>query len=65
MTNEFRAEQGLKELIWDKKMYKLANKHSKNMAKGIVQFSHDGFSERVAKMKPYTSAAENVAYNYD
>mmetsp|Transcript_3039 Transcript_3039/g.5127 ORF Transcript_3039/g.5127 Transcript_3039/m.5127 type:complete len:96 (-) Transcript_3039:67-354(-) len=45
-------------------MYKLALKHSKKMAKGKVPFSHDGFSARVSKMKPYTSAAENVAYNY-
>jgi uncharacterized protein YkwD len=45
-------------------MSEQARIHSQNMASGKVPFGHQGFQQRVTAVAiPYSSAAENVAYN--
>ena len=65
-VNQYRASRGLPPLSLDARISEQARAHSQNMAIGAVPFSHDGFSQRVqtiAKVIPYSGAAENVAYN--
>ena len=65
--NDYRASQRLAKLTRNSVMDNQAKIHSQNMANGKVPFGHTGFSERVKAIKangiPYSSAAENVAYN--
>jgi len=65
-TNQFRKSKGLPELIIRNDLNEIAQKHSSDMAKGRVDFGHDGFEKRNAmaskKIKPIYSFAENVAY---
>jgi uncharacterized protein YkwD len=65
-VNQYRASHGLPPLSLDARISEQARVHSQNMAIGTVPFSHDGFTQRVqtiAKVIPYSGAAENVAYN--
>lgn len=64
--NDYRTKKGLLKLTLDERISNIARTHSQNMANGTVPFGHNGFSDRVkviATMIPYSSAAENVAYN--
>lgn len=64
--NDYRTKKGLPKLTLDERISNIARTHSQNMANGTVPFSHNGFSERVkaiSTMIPYSSSAENVAYN--
>ena len=65
-TNQFRKSQGLPELIIDQQLNALAQKHSTDMARGLVSFGHGGFGKREAKAKREIKGlhdfAENVAY---
>jgi uncharacterized protein YkwD len=64
--NQYRAKQGLPALKLDSRINQQATNHSQAMASGRVPFSHDGFQQRVQTIGsaiPYSSAAENVAYN--
>ncbi len=67
--NEYRASIGLQELTANDKITEQARNHSKNMAKKIVPFSHDGNNERIDVLKESISginrSSENVAYGYD
>ncbi len=65
-TNQFRKSEGLPVLIMKQELNQIAQKHSKDMARGRVAFGHDGFGERQAKagkvIKGMRTFAENVAY---
>ena len=61
LTNEFRAKYNLYPLEWDDSIWAIALTHSKNMAEGLVPFSHEGFNERVNQFNfTYYKACENV-----
>lgn len=67
LINEYRKEKGLAELKWNDVIHKQCLGHSQNMASGEVEFSHEGFSDRVEVLKEELgsgAAAENVAYNW-
>ncbi len=67
LVNKHRQKAGLKALVQNDIIAKIAEGHSRNMAKGSVPFSHDGFEERIAKIGRQihntTNSAENVAYS--
>lgn len=63
-VNQYRASRGLSSLTVNTRMSEQARIHSQNMASGKVAFGHQGFQQRVTAVAiPYSSAAENVAYN--
>ncbi len=66
LVNKYRVSQHLKPLKDNAIIAKEAEIHSKNMANGSVAFSHDGFDNRVDrirnKVKDAYEFAENVAY---
>lgn len=51
IINDYRASRGLSELELHEDMSKVAAKHSINMARGLAEFSHNGFSNRCTKSK--------------
>ncbi|NET60486.1 MAG: CAP domain-containing protein [Symploca sp. SIO2E6] len=64
--NQYRQSRNLSPLTLDPRISEQARLHSEAMASGRVPFSHDGFKGRVQALEkslPYSSAAENVAYN--
>ncbi|HLP88477.1 MAG TPA: CAP domain-containing protein [Nostocaceae cyanobacterium] len=62
--NQYRVSQNLPPLARNTSIDNQARIHSQNMASGKVPFGHQGFQQRVTAIGiPYTSAAENVAYN--
>lgn len=66
--NKFRLKYGLSALVVDARMCALAKQHSLDMARHVVPFGHDGFEERMQKLRKifpnFSGGAENVAYNY-
>ncbi|MBW4441440.1 MAG: CAP domain-containing protein [Plectolyngbya sp. WJT66-NPBG17] len=44
--NKYRANKGLRPLVWNDEIAKQAREHSRNMAKKIVPFGHQGFEQR-------------------
>ena len=66
--NRVRQNYGLKLLQPWEELTLTAREHSQNMADGKVPFSHEGFSQRadrIWKIAPLISFAENVAYSYN
>ncbi len=66
LINQYRASKGLPALRYNNSIADIALTHSRNMAAGTVEFSHDGFDNRaqaIAKILQISSAAENVAWN--
>ena len=64
--NQHRATLKLPPLTLNATISEQARSHSQAMAIGQVPFSHNGFQQRVAtiaRIIPYSRAAENVAYN--
>jgi uncharacterized protein YkwD len=64
--NEYRISRNLSPLTVNELISQQARMHSENMARGIVEFSHEGFQQRISALKTtiaYRSAAENLAYN--
>lgn len=64
--NQYRASLNLAPLKLDAQISRQAQIHSQNMAQNQVEFSHDGFENRVEALSKdiaYKGAAENVAYN--
>ena len=64
-VNEYRASLDLAPLKFDASIAKQAKIHSTNMAQQKVEFSHNGFQDRLKALEDtvsYRSAAENVAY---
>ncbi|CAE7535525.1 ylbC [Symbiodinium pilosum] len=63
-TNIFRGSQRMPPLKWCQGIADIAAEHARQMARGEMPFSHDGFSDRVRRYPiPHLSAAENLAYN--
>ena len=65
-SNNYRATKSLAALKWNDAIYEQAVIHSQQMANNSKGFNHDGFYDRIAATGiAYTSAAENIAYNYE
>ncbi|HYH56898.1 MAG TPA: CAP domain-containing protein [Anseongella sp.] len=68
LVNEFRRSKGLSSLRQVAAVRKEAQRHSQNMARGIVPLSHLGFSERIKRIREATGvkgrSGENVAEGY-
>jgi uncharacterized protein YkwD len=64
LINQYRKAHDLPPLRWDAAIAKSARAHSKDMATGQVDFGHEGFNDRVNRLKDVliglTSAGENV-----
>jgi uncharacterized protein YkwD len=63
--NQHRASKGLPALAWSSDVANQARSHSRNMAKKIVSFGHQGFPERskaINNSLQSRSTAENVAW---
>ncbi|QLE55823.1 CAP domain-containing protein [Nostoc sp. TCL26-01] len=62
--NRYRLARKLPKLRLNARITQQARIHSRNMARGRVPFSHQGFEQRVNAIPlRYNSAAENVAFN--
>jgi len=64
--NQYRRSLNLPPLSLNAQVSQTAATHSRNMAEGKVEFSHQGFDNRIQAIEndiSYRSAAENVAYN--
>lgn len=65
-VNQYRLERGLRPLQLDPRISEQARRHSENIARGEVEFSHEGFRYRariIDRQIPYRRAAENLAFN--
>src|SRR5579859_5216982 len=51
LINRYRRESSLLPLQWDNAIAKLARVHSRDMATGATDFGHDGFGDRVSRLK--------------
>lgn len=64
--NAYRAAKNLKPVILLSFLNEIAHEHSKDMSLGKVSFGHDGFRNRIDKIKYMMGSlrpcAENVAY---
>ena len=47
LINDYRLAQGLSSLTYNQVIADVALEHSRNMAMGTVEFSHDGFNTRI------------------
>ncbi|GAA0892084.1 CAP domain-containing protein [Fulvivirga kasyanovii] len=69
LVNEYRKSIGKPELEMLSYISYECRVHSKNMAQGAVSFGHDGFGERVERIKSNIggggASGENVAYGYN
>jgi uncharacterized protein YkwD len=64
LINQYRKSSDLPLLTWDDTIAKVARAHSRDMATGEVDFGHEGFSDRVSRLKTVMTglrgAGENV-----
>jgi uncharacterized protein YkwD len=64
LVNRYRENCKLPPLTWDGAIAKEARAHSKDMAAGDVDFGHDGFDDRISRLKTVLTglrgAGENV-----
>lgn len=64
LVNQYRKSSDLPLLVWDDSIAKAARAHSKDMATGEIDFGHDGFGDRVGRLKTvmtgFRGAGENV-----
>jgi uncharacterized protein YkwD len=64
LVNQYRKASDLPPLTWDGAIAKEARAHSKDMATGEVDFGHDGFSDRISRLRTVMTglrgAGENV-----
>jgi uncharacterized protein YkwD len=64
LVNQYRKSSELPLLVWDGEIAKVARAHSKDMATGEVDFGHDGFSDRISRLRTVMTglrgAGENV-----
>lgn len=61
-TNRYRTIKGVREVLWNNGIAKIAAEHAEQMATGQAPFSHDGFDQRVARFSfVYSAAGENLA----
>ncbi|MFT4203524.1 MAG: CAP domain-containing protein [Chitinophagaceae bacterium] len=63
--NQYRSNKGKGALELDDNLNAIAYRHSRDMSSGNVAFGHDGFDDRMAKVRKYNPRlagfAENVA----
>ena len=67
-VNVYRESEGLAVLEYEPVVQHETATHNKQMADGTVGFSHDGFSDRAARIKAEiggSNVAENIAYGPD
>ncbi len=63
--NEYRASKGLPPLVWNDEIAKQARDHSRDMAKKIIPFGHQGFEQRAKALNNSVQSrgtGENVAW---
>ncbi len=64
LINQYRKANQLPVFAWDGEIAKEARAHSKDMATGEVDFGHEGFRERISRLKSVLpgvgGAGENV-----
>lgn len=63
-VNQWRTGHSLPALRWNEHAAEQARQHSKAIAAGRRRIGHDGFAERLAKLRaiaPIAAAAENIA----
>jgi uncharacterized protein YkwD len=69
LVNQYRFAHGLPALEWDETIAKVAREHSKDMATGAVDFGHDGFRDRINRLRNemtgFGGAGENVLMSSD
>lgn len=63
LVNNYRKRRGLRSLQIKRELNKIAMKHSRDMAAGRVDFSHNGFQDRVAAVRRYAKIPYRVAEN--
>ena len=66
LVNQYRKASDLPPLAWDGEIAKAARAHSRDMATGEVDFGHDGFSDRITRLRAVLpglwGAGENVLF---
>jgi uncharacterized protein YkwD len=64
LVNQYRKSHDMTPFVWSDDIAKVARLNSKDMATGEVDFGHEGFSDRVAKLRTvmtgFRGAGENV-----
>jgi uncharacterized protein YkwD len=69
LINEYRQGEDMPPLTWNDAIAAAARGHSRDMAEGRVDFGHDGFGDRVRRLRDelghVASAGENVLYTDD
>jgi uncharacterized protein YkwD len=63
LVNDYRKASKLPPLIWDGAIAKEARIHSKDMATGEVDFGHDGFGERISRLKTVLTGLRDASEN--
>jgi uncharacterized protein YkwD len=63
LVNQYRKASDLPPLTWDGAIAKEARAHSKDMATGEVDFGHDGFGDRVSRLKAVMTGLGNAGEN--
>jgi uncharacterized protein YkwD len=66
LINDYRRTHDLAPLTWDAAIAETARGHSRDMAEGRVDFGHDGFRDRVDRLRKslfgLRGAGENVLF---
>ena len=69
LVNDYRHQHDLPPLVWNAAVATEARGHSRDMAEGRVDFGHDGFHDRIDRLRvDFTrlrGAGENVLYTDD
>ncbi|MBE9009448.1 CAP domain-containing protein [Pseudanabaenaceae cyanobacterium LEGE 13415] len=63
--NQYRASKGLRPMVWNDEIAHQAREHSRNMAKKIVPFGHQGFEKRAKALSAAIQSrgtGENVGW---
>ena len=66
LVNQHRSKERFSGLKWSEEIAKECRIHSRSMASAKIQLSHDGFDERMMRIKKkidFLRGAENVAFN--
>jgi uncharacterized protein YkwD len=63
LINHYRQTNGLPLLAWDGEIAKVARSHSKDMATGEVDFGHEGFHDRVSRLKTVMTGLQGAGEN--
>jgi uncharacterized protein YkwD len=63
LINEYRKAHDLPVLKWSDQIVQVARSHSKDMATGVVDFGHEGFSQRAVLLRADMVGANGVGEN--